>query len=268
LAKNILEKHQAQEQIGHPMADGKDFFLSFSSRSAPAARFRLICFPYAGGGASIFREWALDLPADIAITAIQLPGREDRLRERPYTDLDNVVQELAAALPRYSPQPFAFFGHSMGALVSFELARRLSIAGGVQPTHLFVSGHRAPSLPDRDTPIHRLPDSAFIEELRKLNGTPKEILENTEIMRVVLPAIRADFQVCETYVYENREPLPCPITALGGLQDRKVRNQDLPAWRNETRSSFRLRMFPGDHYFLRSCRVPILRSILEDLNNA
>jgi surfactin synthase thioesterase subunit len=250
------------------MVASSEPFLSFRSRSAPQARFRLFCFPYAGSGASVFREWTGGLPPDIAVVGIQLPGREERLVEQPFTSVNEVVRKLADALKPHADLPFAFFGHSMGALIGFELARHLRRTGAMCPTHLFVSGHRAPSVPDTGAPVHRLPDAALIEELRVLNGTPKEILENTEIMRIVLPAIRADFQICETYRYEIQEPLSCPISVFGGLQDRKVRNGDLPAWRNETQGQFRLRMFPGDHYFIRSCRVPILRAVIEDLENA
>ena len=247
------------------MADSKELFLSFSATSASGARFRLFCFPYAGAGPSVFREWAADVPEGFAITAIQLPGREKRLAETPHTNLEEVVRELAGALPRYVTQPFAFFGHSMGALVSFELARQLRNAGGPHPEHLFVSAHRAPSVPDADAPIHQLPEPVLIEELRRMNGTPKGILDNTEVMRVLLPAIRADFQICETYVYKAEEPLPCPITVFGGLQDREVRNGDLPVWRNETRGLFRLQMFPGGHYFIREFRTPVVKSIVQDL---
>jgi surfactin synthase thioesterase subunit len=231
----------------------------------PGTRQRLFCFPFAGAGASIFREWPLDLPSDIQVLGIQLPGRENRIEEPLLRYLLPAARSIAEVLGRYGDLPFVLFGHSAGALMSFEVARALRVLGGPAPMHLFVSGFRGPSEPDRDKPIHELPDDLFIQELRRLGGTPEEILSNQELIRFVLPAIRADFELVETYRYEPQEPLDCPITVLGGLHDRRVRNSDLPAWQVETRTTFNIRMFPGDHYFLRTCRAAVLRVIAGQL---
>ena len=228
-------------------------------------RRRLFCFPFVGAGASTFREWPQDLPDDIHVFGIQLPGRENRLGEVPIRHLQEAANTVAAALSRYADVPFALFGHSSGALLAFEVARTLRNFPDLSPTHLFVSGCRGPSVPEWDRPMHLLPDNALIQELRRLGGTPEGILANEELMQVMLPTIRADLELSETYRYEQQESLQCPITVLGGLQDRQVRNSDLPAWHIETRGSFDLRMFPGDHYFLRSCRVPVLRFIAGQL---
>jgi medium-chain acyl-[acyl-carrier-protein] hydrolase len=229
------------------------------------ARLRLFCFPFAGAGASIFHEWPLDLPAAAQVLGVQLPGRENRMGEQPFRHVFPAVREIAKVVRRCGNLPFAFFGHSTGALLAFELTRELGRLRSAGPIHLFVSGYRAPSRPNLDAPIHELPDSLLIQELRRLGGTPRAILENQEVMRLLLPVVRADFEMSETYRYEQHAPLQCPITVFGGLQDGSVRNSDLPGWKNETRGSFSIRMFPGDHYFIRSCRIPVLRSITEQL---
>ena len=148
----------------------------------PQAKLRLFCFHYAGGGASVFRTWSDSLPESVEVCAIELPGRGMRLRESPFTQLEPLVQHLASTLLPYLDKPFAFFGHSMGGLVSFELTRLLRTEYGVSPVHLFVSGHRAPQVPDPDPPIHTLPESEFLQELRRFNGTPEAVLKNAELM--------------------------------------------------------------------------------------
>ena len=143
--------------------------------------------------------------------------------------------------------PYAFFGHSMGSLISFELVRYLRREGhDPGPVRLFVSGHRAPQLPDPDPPTHHLAEPEFIEELRRLKGTPEEVLQNAELLRLMLPLLRADFALCETYIYRPEKPLTCPITAFGGLQDDEVPRETLAAWHEQTYNSFKLRFFVGE----------------------
>ena len=231
-------------------AAGFDPWISFR-KPGREARLRLFCFPYAGAGAVIFRTWSDDLPGDVEVCPVQLPGRGTRLMEPPFTQLPPLVEALAEALVPLLDKPFAFFGHSLGALVSFELARRLRSQYGVHPARLFVSASRAPQVPHRGPPAHTLPEKDFLAELQRLNGTPSELLEHEELMEIMLPLLRADFAVYETYVYSTELPLNCPISAFGGLQDRNVNNSDLEAWRAQTSGSFSLRMFPGDHFFLR-----------------
>jgi medium-chain acyl-[acyl-carrier-protein] hydrolase len=153
----------------------------------------------------------------------------------------------------------------MGGLVSFELARLLRKKYGLNPAHLFVSGYRAPQVPDPDPPIHALPEPEFLEELRRLNGTPEAVLENAELMQLLLPALRADFAVIETYAYIPESPLDCPITAFGGLQDREVSCDDLEAWREQTNAAFSLQTLPGDHFFLHSAQPLLLQSLSQKL---
>ncbi len=232
----------------------------------PQAKLRLFCFHYAGGGASVFRGWRDSLPQSVEVCAIELPGRGMRLRESPFTQLEPLVQHLASTLLPYLDKPFAFFGHSMGGLVSFELTRLLRREYRVSPVHLFVSGYRAPQVPDPDPPIHALPESEFLRELRRFNGTPEAVLENAELMQLLLPTLRADFAVIETYAYTPETPLDCPITAFGGLQDREASCDELEAWREQTNASFVLKMFPGDHFFLHSAGSLLLQDLYQKLH--
>lgn len=231
----------------------------------PQANLRLFCFPYAGGGALSFRTWPNGLPTTIEVCAVELPGRGTRMKLAPFTRHAPLVEALAQALLPSLNKPFALFGHSMGGLVSFELARLLRRKYDLLPVHLFVSGRRAPQVPDLDPPIHALPEPAFLDELRRYNGTPEAVLENKELMQLLLPILRADFAVLETYVYTTEPPLGCPITAFGGLQDCKVSCDHLEAWRNQTSASFSLQMLPGDHFFLNSAQALLLQSLTQHL---
>jgi len=232
-------------------------------KPGPKTRLRLFCFPYAGAGALIFRTWSDSLPADVEVCPVQLPGRGTRMTERPFTQLSLLVEALAQALAPLLDGPFAFFGHSLGALISFELARRIRRQYGLHPARLFVSAARAPQIPHRGPSIHTLPDKEFFMELRRLNGTPSELLGHEELMEIMLPILRADFALYETYLYSIEPPLNCPISAFGGLQDSKVSESDLGAWRAQTSVSFSLQMFPGDHFFLK--QPLLLRSLVQEL---
>lgn len=233
-------------------------------RPSPQARLRLFCFPYAGGGASVFRTWSDDLPS-IEVCPVQLPGRETRLREPPFTRLEPLVEAVLQALRPYITMPFAFFGHSLGALISFELARTLARQNAPGPVRLFVSGRWAPQVQKANSSIHRLPEPEFMAELGRLSGTPAEVLQNAELMELFLPVLRADFEVNETYVYTAGEPLDCPVSAFGGLQDSVTSRDELAAWREQTSGAFVLRMFPGGHFFLHSARALLLRAVAQDL---
>ena len=234
-------------------------------RPNPQARLRLFCFPYAGGAASAFCIWTGSLPREVEVCPIQFPGREGRLGEAPFSRLESLIEALVPAIRPYLDRPYAFFGHSMGATIGFELAHQLCVQGNPGPLHLFVSGSRAPQVPSLDQPIHHLPDEEFIEKLRRFNGTPEAVLQNAELMWVFLPILRADLTLHETYVYTASEPLACPVSAFGGLEDREVSHDDLNAWRELTRGEFILRMFPGDHFFLRSARPYFLQAMSQDL---
>lgn len=231
----------------------------------PRARLRLFCFPYAGGGASIYRGWAAALPGDVEVCPVQLPGRESRLRDQPFDRLEPLIQAAADALSSHFTMPFVFFGHSMGAMIAFELTRELRRRGQTLPLHLFVAGRRAPQLPAREEPIHDLPDEEFFDKLRELNGTPEEVLQHAELMRLLAPVLRADFAVNETYELTPEEPFDLGLSAFGGLSDVEVTRDDLTGWQTHTRGRFKLRMLPGDHFFLHSARDLVLEATSRDL---
>jgi medium-chain acyl-[acyl-carrier-protein] hydrolase len=234
-------------------------------RPNPVASLRLICFPYAGGGTVVFHGWSKVLPLGIEVCPVQLPGREKRLREPPYKRLPELVQSIAEDLSSHFMKPFALFGHSLGALVSFELARLLRRERGIQPVQMFVSGRPAPQIATTRSSIYELPDPEFLKELRRLNGTPREVLEHPELMDVLLPTLRADFEVAHTYDYESDSPLDCPIMAFGGLQDPDISCEQLERWREQTTASFSSRMFPGDHFFINTTRTLLLRTLSQQL---
>jgi surfactin synthase thioesterase subunit len=221
---------------------------------------RLICFPYAGAGASVFRSWGEGLPPDVEICAVQLPGRESRITECPVGDLRELLPKLDEALEPYLDRPFAFFGHSIGALVSFELARELRRTRRVEPLHLFVSGCSAPHHPDSDR-LSELPESEFVDRLKQFNGTPPEVLHHPELMQLVLPTLRADFSLRDRYLHRDEPPLDCPITAFGGMADSHVSGAKLEGWKQHTRERFQLWLFQGDHFFLRTAQEPMLEAL-------
>ncbi len=228
----------------------------------PQASLRLFCFPYAGGKALTFRTWTNSLPQNIEVCPIELPGRGVRLMDKPFTEMSLLTEAIAEAIYPYLDKPFAFFGHSMGTLISFELARKIRKKYSLFPTHLFVSGRGAPHVPDDVSPIHARSETEFIEELRRLNGTPKA---NNELMQLLLPMLRADFTMIENYLYLPEPPLDCSITAFGGLQDSRGTCDRLEYWREQTSTDFSLYMFPGDHFFLHSAESLLLETLSRKL---
>jgi medium-chain acyl-[acyl-carrier-protein] hydrolase len=241
-----------------------DSWIAFRKPN-PQARLRLFCFPYAGASAAIFRTWSDGLPADVEVCPVQFPGRGTRLQEVPFKRLAPLVQALAQALVPLLDKPFAFFGHSLGALVGFELARQLRRRSGVQPVRLLVSADRAPQLPARHRPIHALPEDEFLAELRRLNGTPGQLLDDMELMQIMLPVLRADFAAYQTYAYAPEPPLDCAISCFGGMQDQRVSRGELEAWRDQTRVPVSLQMFHGDHFFLNTARSLLLPVLAHEL---
>jgi surfactin synthase thioesterase subunit len=237
----------------------------------PAARVRLFCLPYAGGGVSAYRAWQPHLPAEIDLCPIQLPGRERRYRERLCTSLTPLVSSLATALAPHVGQPYALFGHSMGALVAFELARELRRRGAPAPVRLFVSALKPPQdLSARPRDRHRLDDDALLDDIRRFGGTPASLLEDGEVMRLVLPILRADFAMLETHRHYDESPLDTPIAAFAGTHDPEAPPAAMDGWRAQTSAPFRLSVMPGDHFFLqaRAARQALVDAVTRDLFEA
>lgn len=226
----------------------------------PNARLRLFIFPYAGAGPAVFREWPQHLPSDVEALVLQLPGRGSRFDESPYTRLAPLVEDMAAGIRAYLEAPLVFFGHSMGAVLAFELARYLR-GRSISPLQLHVSAYPTPRLSNQRPPIHGLPDGEFVEEIRSLKGTPEEVLESEELLELFLPLLKADFELVETYRYRGAEPLDLPIFAYGGDADAWTDPQDIHAWREETKVSFAAEIFPGDHFYLNARASALLASV-------
>jgi medium-chain acyl-[acyl-carrier-protein] hydrolase len=188
------------------------------------------------------------------------------MRESPFRHITPLVEGVAEGLSPFLKEPYALFGHSLGAIVSFELAMKLQREGGRLPAHLFVSGRRAPIIPRQDPITYNLPAEEFVEELRRLNGTPREVLEHSELMQLMLPVLKADFEISQTYKYGGGQALSCPITVFGGIQDQEVPREDLEAWRDHTTVSFKLHMLPGDHFFLSTSEQLLLAILSQELH--
>ncbi len=232
----------------------------------PRARLRLFCFSYAGGGASVYRTWHRQLPADIEVCPVQIPGREGRLKEERFRRVERRAGALPEALRPYLDMPFAFFGHSLGAIVAYETAVRLRAEQGKSPVILLVSARRAPQVPPDEEPIYALPPDEFHAKLREFDGTPAEVLEHPELMELLEPLLRADFELNDTYDAATEKPrLDCPITAFGGLEDKDVDRESLEAWREMTRGPFRMRLFPGGHFYLHEGSGTLITAVAQDL---
>ena len=228
-------------------------------------RLRLLCLPYVGAGASAYRTWANALPSEIEFYALQLPGREARRREAPYTQLEPLIEILAQLIASLPPLPLALFGHSLGAIIGFELARHVRRQYGINPIRLFIAGQAAPQLPPSTQQIHLLPDGEFVQRLREYNGTPEEVLQHTEILQMLLPVLRADFALCENYSYYPDEPLKCPISVFGSSDDSQVSKEDLLAWSVQTSQTMTFHLLQGDHFFVHQARETLLMTITQDL---
>ena len=230
------------------------------------ARLRLFLFPYAGGGPAVFGNWASGFPNDIETWIAHYPGRGSRYSETPVKELDNLVEGLAHAIQPLIEKPFAFFGHSLGGLVAFELARYLKSNHLPQPIAMFISGCAAPQLPGQHPPLYSLTDAEFLSALKQFNGIPTELLQQPDAMELLLPILRADFQTVETYRFIPPEsPLEIPIIALGGLDDPRVSREALEEWATQTSTRFKSIYFPGDHFFFNSAKNEIVRTIAEEM---
>lgn len=224
-------------------------------------RLRLFCFPYAGGGSSSFRSWTDGLPPGVEVWVVVPPGRGARLGEPAYRRLPPLVDSLTDAIQVHLGLPSLFFGHSLGALAAYEVACGLQASGVGEPSCLFVSGHRAPHLPDPNPPTYALADSQLVADIRRLGGVGEEVLGNPELLELLLPTLRCDLEAAETYAYVPRPPLRCPIVAFGGDADPCASREEMSGWREHTRSSFVHRTFPGGHFFLHEERRAVLASI-------
>lgn len=213
------------------------------------AKLNLLCFPYAGAGASVYYRWKEYFGNKVMIYAIQLPGRENRISEPMYASVDEIMPDLLEAVGEIVKEKYILFGHSMGAKIAYELEKRLE-QSGIYARHLIVSGSRPPHIPEPN-PICNLPKREFIRELTRFAGTPKEILGNEEMMNFFIPLLRADFEMDEKYLRKNKVKLECSINAFCGENDTEATETDMQEW-GEYTSDFALEVFAGDHFFIKS----------------
>jgi medium-chain acyl-[acyl-carrier-protein] hydrolase len=231
----------------------------------PRARIRLFCLPNAGAGSSIYRQWQAALPPEIQVLPVHLPGRETRIGETPHSDSSTLVDALLEGLRVFLDSPFAFFGHSMGGLLSFELARALRRMKQPLPKVLMISATKAPQMQSHRPDLSDLPEPEFRKALVKYNGTPQAVLDHPEMMELFGPILRADFKLVEKYRFQPEAPLEVPMVAFGGVNDSECTQAELEGWKEQAGLSFAVQVFPGDHFYLAPQREPLLRRVATEL---
>ena len=244
----------------HVKSSPKPWVVDFTP--SRTAQTKLLCLPFAGGGANAYRPWVAALPAWMGLAAAQLPGREARITETPLDNVNQIVKHLVEALlPTVQKAPFALFGHSMGAVLAWELARALWDRHAIAPSHLFLSAHRAPGYPRLSPAIHDLPDPAFRAALGRLGGTPPEVLAHDELMALMLPILRADFTLVERWLPTKAKMLECPITTFAGADDVEAPPSSMTGWSNATKGAVAHHTLAGDHFFINTNRARLLDHI-------
>lgn len=234
----------------------------------PEAGMRLFCFPHVGGASTVYRQWAQAFNEKVEVCAVELPGRGLRFGEKLHTDLKDLVFSMQVEMQNYLDKPYAFFGHSMGALIAFEWTRLIRQSALPPPQILFVSGFGAVHLPKPEPQrLHALPNKDLLASIERLKGTPSEVLQHRELMELLLPIIRADLQMVETYSYEKQMPLDIPLIALGGDHDPEVEPSRLKAWKDQTSERFEFKFFEGEHFFIQSAREEVIKFINQEIQS-
>jgi len=226
---------------------------------------RLVCFPHAGGSASFFLPFSRSLADILEVAAVQYPGRQERGREPCFGSMTDLAEQVFAVLKPLTDRPLALFGHSMGAIAAFEVARRLEDETDIGPVALFVSGRRAPSQYKAEY-VHQQDDDGIVTEIKTLSGTDTRVLDNKEILQMVLPAIRSDYKAIETYHYRDGPKLHCPIHALVGDTDPRTTVEEVAAWGNHTTEQFTLSVFSGGHFYLTEHQADIAKAVTTRLS--
>lgn len=216
--------------------------------SSPDAPVRILCLPHAGAGASVYRAWGAGLPGSVGVCPVQPPGRERRYKEQPLSNAAAIADRLAPEVMAEVAAPYVVFGHSTGALCAFELAREIRRLNGLMPAHLFVAGRPAPHLPMQRTAVSGLPVTELAVVLRRIGGTPEELLNDPDLLARFQPLLAADFAVNETYAYSPQPPLDIPITALAATQDPLAGLAQMLAWEEHTTAEFQLHALNGGHF--------------------
>lgn len=245
-----------------PSRASAPWFLRFAPVERPAAR--VVCFAHAGGGASSYFGWTPLLGPAIDQLAVQLPGRETRILERPVSDLPSLSRELADVVAGWADAPLVFFGHSFGGLLAYEVARALRARHAIEVRGLVASAAQAPHLRREIPPLRHLPDELLVEELsRGYQGIPSVVLAQRDLLNAFVPVLRADLSMLETYRHDAAEPLPCPVLALAGEDDRLATPEMVRRWAELTTGRFALRVFGGGHFFVRTARAEVASLVRE-----
>ncbi|MEV4320382.1 alpha/beta fold hydrolase [Actinocrispum sp. NPDC049592] len=231
---------------------------------APTAAVRLVCLPHAGGSASYFHPVSARFSPQTEVIALQYPGRQDRRHERTITDMHTLADQVTAELLALDPKPTVFFGHSMGAVLGFETIKRLEDGGATGPYTLIASGRRGPST-HRDEQVHDQTDDFLIKEIKKLNGTSSTLLADDEILRMALPSLRGDYEAIETYTCPADRKINAPITVLTGDNDPKTTVDEATVWQHHTTATYRIKVFPGGHFFLQEHPTDINNEIVKEV---
>ncbi|MEO5876849.1 MAG: alpha/beta fold hydrolase [Streptosporangiaceae bacterium] len=231
---------------------------------APESTVRLVCFPHAGGSANFYFPVSAKLSPTVEVRAVQYPGRQDRRKEANIGDIHELADAAFEAVRTLADMPLAFFGHSMGAVVAYEVALRLEQAGVAPLTRLFVSGRRAPSRYRSDR-VHERDDQGVVAELRRLSGTGTDLLGDPETLEMILPAVRNDYRAIETYRHAPGRTVNCPVSVLIGDSDPQVTTAEADAWSEHTTGSFDLRVFPGGHFYLAERSAEVITAVSNDL---
>ena len=227
----------------------------------PDAKARIFCFPHGGGGPQAYIDWAKKLPEEIEVMALCLPGRSMRFKETLLTKTDDIVSRVSEEITSYMDKPFAFFGHSTGALWAFETARELRKKRASTPFHLMVSALPAPDMLFTESPLYPLPDDELAHIITQWGLLPNEIIQNSELLDMILPPLRADFEASERYRYVDATQPDIPITAFGGKKDEQVPEHHLKAWAEYTSGDFSLKLFNGGHFYTETCQELVLESV-------
>jgi surfactin synthase thioesterase subunit len=237
------------------------WFIRRSPLNSSSPKLRLYCFTYAGGSASAYLPWHRHLPDGVELCAVQLPGRGTRIREPLMRDFQQLLRNLLQVFSQETRLPFVFFGHSLGAIVAFELTRLARLHHLPQPRHLIVSGCEAPQFRRAPKNLHLLDDGPLIEALTAYEGTPGELMENSELMALALPIVRADFSLVADYTYRTAPKLDMPVTVFEGVDDHAINREHAHEWLRETTASCELQWFPGGHFFINSASATVIASL-------
>ena len=266
LKDSSLELINSQDSISNSVHKFTDNWIAYH-KPIPNARLRLFCFHNAGGNASIFQKWSDSLSPDIEVCPIQLPGRAERIGEQPCTEFFSLIETLEKVLFHYLDKPFAFYSHSAGNLIGFELAHVLRQKYGLEPIHLFVGGFWAPhaAATGMEANFFTPSDEEMKKTFLEISEVPQNYIHTDEFVEKLLPTFNSDNQIFQSYTYFKKEPLNCSISAFGGIEDPLIGKEDLLEWHEQTRNIFKLHMLPGKHMFLNSSRKLLLETISQEI---